>query len=234
VQSPQPEHPGLPQPERWFGDGCVLHGKTAIAFLKLWRLTGESHWRDAVRRTLDWVCGLQDARGAFPQWAGAPSSMSHTHCYATEGLLYAGLILGEERYLMAGVRAAEWLRFAQRRDGALHRDYRLDTDRMPKAAPRSPLHVGPIAQAARIWWVTAQVAPDRPWAEAATRALGFLARVQAPDTDAWGCGAFPQSARPIGPWLRKYPVYSPWEAMFACEAARLWTTGGDDPEWSIF
>lgn len=234
MHSTQSDHPELPRPEGWFGDGCALHGKNAIALLKLWHLTGETHWRDAARRTLDWVCRLQWARGAFPQWAGAPYSMTHTHCYATEGLLYGGLILGEERYLMAGVRGAEWLRFAQRWDAGLHRDYRMDGEGIPKAAPGSSLHVGPIAQAARIWWVAAQIAPGRPWAEAATRALGFLARVQAPNTDPWGCGAFPQSARPIGPWLRKYPVYSPWEAMFACEAARLWTTGVGDPLWSIF
>ncbi len=234
AEIPQPNQPGLPHPEAWFGDGCALHGKNAIAFLKLWRLTGQTHWRDAARRTLDWVCGLQGLRGEFPQRVGSPLSMTHAHCYATEGLLYAGLTLSEERYLTSGVRGAEWLRFAQRGDGALHRDYRTEGTGLPRSAPGSPLHVGPVAQAARIWWVAAQAAPDRPWVEAATRALGYLARVQAPPGDAWGAGAFPQSARPFGPWLRKHPVYSPWEAMFACEAGRLWTTGTDKPAWSIF
>lgn len=234
MDSPNPEHPGLPRPEDWFGNGCALHGKNAIALLKLWQMTGEERWRTAARLTLDWVCGLQEPAGGFPWHAGAPRIMSHTHCYATEGLLYAGLVLGDERYLMAGVRGAEWLRFAQRRNGAVYRDYRARGKGLPQAMRRSPLHVGPIAQAARIWWVAAQVTSGRPWAEAATRAFGFLGRVQAPDTDTWGHGAFPQSARPIGPWLRKYPVYSPWEAIFACEAVRLWTTGRNEPAWSIF
>lgn len=234
VQIAQPDHPALPRLEGWFGDGCSLHGKNAIAFLKLWRLTGQAHWRDAARRTFDWVCELQGPRGEFPERARGPESMSHTHCYATEGLLYAGLVLGEDRYLTAGIRGAEWLRGAQRRDGALHRNYLTARAGLPRAASQSLLHVGPVAQAARIWWVAAWLTPGRPWAEAAARALRFLARVQAGPADPRGGGAFPQSARALGPWLHNHAVYSPWEAMFACEAARLWTTGTDEPSWSIF
>jgi hypothetical protein len=234
AEIPQPDHPDIPSIERWYGDGGALHGKNAIAFLKLWRLTGEEHWRTAAYRTLDWVCSLQRPRGEFSDWAGASGSMCHPHCYAAEGLLYAGLTFGEERYLTAGVRAAEWLRLALRRDGGLYQDYRADGHGAPRPAPRSRLHIGSVAQAARVWWVAAQVAPGRPWAEAAVRALGFLARVQSPAVDPWGGGAFPQSARPIGLWLRKSQTFSPWEAMFACEAVRLWTTGTDDASWSIF
>jgi hypothetical protein len=234
MRTTQPDHPGQPPIEEWFGDRCTLHGKNAIAMLKLWHLTGQAHWGDAARRALDWVCGLQGSRGEFPQRADALASMTHTHCYATEGLLYAGLILGEGCYLTAGVRGAEWLRAAQRRDGALYRDYRTDSGGLPRRGRGSPLYVGPVAQAARIWWVAAQVTPGRLWAEAAARALEFLARVQAAAVDPWVAGAFPQSARQIGPWLHPHRVYSAWEAMFAYEAARLWATAEDEPAWSIF
>jgi SAM-dependent methyltransferase len=234
VQVAEPAHPALPRLEGWFGDGCALHGKNAIAFLKLWHLTGQAYWRDAARWTLDWVRELQGPRGEFPERASAPESMSHTHCYATEGLLYAGLVLGEDRYLTAGIRGAEWLRVAQRRDGALHRNYLTGDAGLPRAASQSLLHVGPVAQAARIWWVAARLSPGRPWADGAARALRFLARVQAPAARPPGGGAFPQSARSLGPWLHSHAIYSPWEAMFACEAARLWTTGEGETAWSVF
>lgn len=230
----QPDHPGFPRDEGWFGDGCALHGKNAIALLKLWHVTGESRWRTAACRTLDWACSLQTAHGGFPWHADSSAMMSHTHCYATEGLLYAGLALGEDRYLTAGVRGAEWLRFAQRPDGGLHQHYRAEAAGIPRPLPGGWVHIGPAAQAARIWWVAAQVSPGRAWEEAAKRALGFLARAQVRCKDPWGGGAFPQTARGIGPWLRGTGVFSPWEAMFASEAVRLWTTGTDDPDWSIF
>ena len=230
----EPGHPNLPVLEKWFLDRCALHGKNAIALLKLWHLTGDEHWRDVACRTLDWVCTIQGVRGDFPQWQKAPLSMTHTHCYATEGLLYAGLILDNERYLTAGIRGAEWLRLAQPRSGALHRDYWTSGCRVPEPARRSILHVGPVAQAARIWWVACQITPGRPWAEAAAKALAFLSKVQKIGKNPTFCGAFPSVVRVFGLYRRKNTIYSTWEAMFAYEAARLWTAGKDEPAWSIF
>lgn len=234
MRSLQPDYPGILRAEGWFGDRCALHGKNAIALLKLWRLTDQTYWKDAACRTLDWVCGLQGTQGEFPWWSGAPRIMTHTHCYATEALLYAGLVLGEERYLTAGIRGARWLLSIQRKDGAFYQDYLSDNPGSTRPAHRSPLHIGPIAQAARIWWAVAHIAPDSLWAAAAARSLGLLSRVQAQASNRWGGGAFPRSARRYGPWYHRHAVYSSWEAMFACEAVRLWTAGFDYPCWSIF
>lgn len=230
----QPDHFGIPQIESWFGDHCVLHGKIAIALLKLWKLTGESKWKEAACRLLDWVCKIQGIRGDFPQWHGSPLSMSHTHCYATEGLLYAGLLMKHERYLSAGIRGAEWLRMAQQRSGGLCTDYKTGEYDLPDPAQRSILHIGPVAQAIRIWWVAETVSLGRQWMNAASRALSFLFRIQSPSNQPFIGGAFPQSVRVFGSFIKRYPYYSSWEAMFAYEAIRLWTEGDDEPVWSIF
>lgn len=227
-------HPDLPRMEPWFDDGCVLHGKNTIGLLKLWRLTNEARWREAAVLTLDWLCSLQGPRGEFPISAGASISMAHTHCYAVEGLLYAGLTLREDRYLTAGIRGADWLRMARRHDGSLAWNYLTAGRGLPHALSGSHVHVGPVAQASRIWWVAGRITPSRRWSEAAGRALAFLARAQVPHTRRWGGGAFPQGFRRLGPWRLGYRTFSPWEAMFAAEATRLWTDGTDDPAWSIF
>lgn len=227
-------HPDLPRMESWFDDGCVLHGKNTIGLLKLWRLTNAARWREVAVLTLDWLCSLQGPRGEFPVSAGASVSMAHTHCYAVEGLLYAGLTFGEDRYLTAGIRGADWLRMAQRRDGSFVWDYLTAGRRLPRPSPGSHVHVGPVAQAARIWWVAGRITPSHRWGEAAERALAFLARAQVRDSHRWGGGAFAQGFRRLGPWRLGYRAYSPWEAMFAAEAARLWVGGTDDPAWSIF
>ena len=234
MRSSQPDNPDLPELEEWFADSCALHGKNAIALLKLWLLTGQRKWKDAAIRNLDWVRSIQLTQGGFPYRKGAAHSMTHTHCYATEGLLYAGLVLDSDRYLTTGIRGAEWLRAIQVKCGALYRDYRTNRPGLPKAVRRSLLHIGPVAQAVRIWWVADQISPGRPWTEAASRALKFLASIQEPSKNALVGGAFPQAAKKFGPWLRKSGFYSSWEAMFTYEAARLWTTGTDESAWSIF
>ncbi len=235
VRCPQPQHPALPTIESWFADRCALHGKNAIGLLKLWRLTGEERWRAAAGRVLDWLLTLQGRRGEFPEGITASQSMSHTHCYAAEGLLYAGAVLEEPGYLSAGLRAAEWLRLAQSCSGALYRNYETAGSNLPRpAAPRDVIHIGPVAQAIRIWWVADRVTPSRRWAEASLRGLGFLARAQVPASDPDFGGAFPSSARRFGAWLHYHRIFSPWEVIFACEAARLWSGASDEPQSAIF
>jgi len=104
VHNMEPGHPGMPQFEGWYGDFCALHGKNAIALVKLWQFTGEDRWRKAASKTLDWVKGLQGLRGEFPHSKESAFSMTHTHCYATEGLFFGGIVLNEERYLTSGLR----------------------------------------------------------------------------------------------------------------------------------
>jgi len=234
VHNLEPRHPGMPQFEGWYGDFCALHGKNAIALVKLWQITGEDRWRNAAKKTLDWVRGLQGLRGEFPYFNESAFSMTHTHCYATEGLFFGGIVLNEERYLTSGLRGADWLRLAQRRDGAFHKDYLARGSGFPEPAAWNRLHVGPVAQAARIWWIAAQVSPGRPWAESAGRALQFLFRVQADDKRAPVAGAFPQDARALGLCFYHNRTYSTWEAIFALEAVRLWNECLDDPAWCIF
>jgi hypothetical protein len=223
-----------PTMEDWFSDNCILHAKNAIAFLKLYEFTGQTEWLAAARRTLNWACDLQGMRGEFPLSKGSDRCMTHTHCYATEGLLYGGVVLANDQYLAAGIRAAEWLRVSQRRSGGLNWFYRTGCYGLTRALRPYLLHVGPVAQAARIWWLVSQLSFSERWGEAATRALGFLARVQRPADDSYVAGAFPQGAYALGPVLKAYSVYSPWEAIFTCEAIRLWKTGSRQLAWSIF
>jgi SAM-dependent methyltransferase len=229
----QSDHPDIPY-EQWFGDRCALHGKNAIALLKLWVLTGDDQWKNAACKTLDWVLNIQGIRGDFPQWQKAPLSMSHTHCYATEGLLYGGLTLNNERYLTAGIRGAEWLKVVQLRSGALNRDYMTAGTGLPRRPIMINIHVGPVAQAVRIWWVAEQITPGRTWTEAALKGLAFLHKIQVKAKTPLIGGAFPQSLGFAFPRIRKNTLYSPWEAFFGSEATRLWTTATDSPAWSIF
>ncbi len=81
---------------------------TRVAWAMCWtsELTGEQAFASAAKRHLDWVAGQQLPDGWFPfasfQDDGRP--LTHTMAYTAEGLLQAGLRLGDERYVAASER----------------------------------------------------------------------------------------------------------------------------------
>lgn len=84
-------------------------------------LLGERRYVDAARRQLDWVLARQD-RDAFVRDAGFTSDevpTTHTIAYVLEGLVEAGALLGDHRYLTAAERAAFAMRRVYRERGYL-------------------------------------------------------------------------------------------------------------------
>ena len=81
---------------------------TRVAWAMCWttQLTGDQTFASAAKRHLDWVAGLQLPDGWFPfasfEDDGRP--LTHTMAYTAEGLLQAGLLLGDERYVAASER----------------------------------------------------------------------------------------------------------------------------------
>jgi uncharacterized protein YyaL (SSP411 family) len=89
--------------------------RTAWSLLELHRLTGQSCYREAARRNLDWALGQQAENGWFEHNAFFVSGdkwnlpFTHTIAYVMEGFQEASRLLGEERYLRAVQKAAERL-----------------------------------------------------------------------------------------------------------------------------
>ena len=164
-----------------FGDGGCLHAKHAIGLLKLSRVTGDDGYAAAARRVCDWVLGLQDEDGAFRATERLRQVVSHPHCYATEGLLFAHDVLGRGRYLEAARRAGEWLLGAQNRDGSIRIAYKRRWWRMGRRVIEkfNPRRVSDAtAQAIRIWLTLYYLDGDRRFLDGCHRAAGFLHRMQ--------------------------------------------------------
>jgi len=197
-----------------FGDGGCLHAKHAIGLLKLSQATGDGRYRRAAGRVCDWVLGLQDGDGAFRTTEGLTQVVSHSHCYATEGLLFAHHEMGIERYLGAARRAGEWLLDVQNRDGSINIAYKRRWWRMgrrviEKLRPRRVTDA--TAQAIRIWLILYYLSGTRRFLDACYRASHFLVRMQcasSPDRNAVG-GFYYWSGHPV--------IFS-WCAMFALHA----------------
>jgi uncharacterized protein YyaL (SSP411 family) len=200
--------------EYFYDDGGCLHAKHAIGLLKLGRATGDERYISAAQRACDWVLCLQDGDGAF--WAAEHLShvVSHPHCYATEGLLYAYWILGTDRYRRSAERAGMWLLDVQNGDGSVNIEYKRKWWRMgrrvtEKLFPRRVTDA--TAQAMRIWLILYYLDGDVRWLEACQRGQRFLLQMQSVDTrDEKALGGFY--------FWPGHPVMYAWCAMFAVHA----------------
>ncbi len=198
----------------FFSDGGCLHAKHAIGLLKMEQVIGNGVYATAARRVCDWVLGLQDADGAFRATERDRQVVSHPHCYATEGLLYAHFILKDDRYGQAAQRAGEWLLKVQSSDGAICIAYKREWHRMLRRLPEwfAPLKVSDAtAQAIRIWLILEALTGDQKFLVAAERAGNFLLRLQC----IVGIDPNKQGGFYFAP---AHPMQYTWSTMFATHA----------------
>jgi Squalene-hopene cyclase C-terminal domain len=145
----------IEDPGGFFGDGSSIHVKNAIAFLLLHATTGREQFREAADQACRYTLTLQDADGAFWNRPERLSVFTHAHCYACEGLLYAGQALGEPTYTVAAQRGVQWLAQTQLSDGSWLANHKaawsvrgtLDAIQRPRASDAA-------AQAARLFSLT--------------------------------------------------------------------------------
>jgi hypothetical protein len=204
------QHPG----EEFFNDYGCLHAKHAIPLLRLARLTGDEKYAQAAQKVCDWVLSLQDEDGGFRANTLIDEVVSHPHCYAIEGLLYAHSVLGTERYLEAARQAARWLLKAQNRDGSISIAYKQDWRHLGRRMPELvfPRRVtDATAQALRIWLAFSYLDGDPAYLRACLNAEKFLQGMQcvsSPDQNAIGAFYF---------WPG-HPIMFTWCTQFAAHA----------------
>ncbi|MGD2064443.1 MAG: terpene cyclase/mutase family protein [Nitrospirota bacterium] len=95
--------------------------RAAWALARTAEVAGDTVLREAARRNMEWALRQQSTSGWFATNAFLPDRdpFTHTIAYAIRGLLEGGDLLGEERFVTAGVVAARALVAAQRPDGSL-------------------------------------------------------------------------------------------------------------------
>jgi len=198
----------------FFDDNGCLHAKHAIGLLKLGRATGDERYTTAAQKVCNWVLTLQHDDGAFQASEQLPQVVTHPHCYATEGLLFAHHILEDARYLEAARKAGRWLLAVQNKDGSVNIEYKRRWWRMGRRVTEKlfPLRVtDATAQALRIWLILYYLDQDDTFLEGCHRAKRFLQKMQctaSPDKNAVGGFYF---------WPG-HPIMFTWATMFALNA----------------
>ncbi len=104
----------------------VYNTRGTWALLATGLIAGDARLVQSAKRNLDWALSQQSPCGWFATNAFVPwrSPFTHTIAYAMRGFLESGVLLGEERYLEAALKAGRGLAAVQRQDGWLAGTYK--------------------------------------------------------------------------------------------------------------
>jgi hypothetical protein len=195
----------------------VYNTRTAWPLLALAEIRPHADYERVARANLDWALSQQRAAGWFDQCGFVPDEPPYTHtiAYAIEGLLGAGLLLGDEHYVHAAQRAAQAALDHVRGDGFV--PGRIDVDGRPAA---SYACLTGSCQLALVWARLFARSGDVRQRDAAVRALRYAMRRQPLDTaDADVRGAI-KGSHPV--WGGYSPLAFPnWAAKFFIDAMLL-------------
>jgi len=180
-------------------------------------LAGESALVESARRNLDWALTQQQESGWFATNAFVPgrAPFTHTIAYAIRGFFESGVLLKEERYLSAALKAARGLAAVQRQDGWLAGTYRdgwiADADYCCLTG---------VAQMSLNWTRLAQITGDDSLRTPARAALAYLKSTQRlDDADDAVRGGIAGSSPIWGAYSRfEYPN---WAAKFFADALMM-------------
>jgi hypothetical protein len=108
---------------KWSTQSGAFHAKLALSLLNLYEITDDVLYRESARRICEYALLLQEDDGRFITNKIKKDTTLHPHCYAVEGLLFAGNRLGNNRYLDGGKRGVEWVFSGQKENGGIPNMY---------------------------------------------------------------------------------------------------------------
>lgn len=180
-------------------------------------VAGERRLVAAARRHLDWALTQQTSSGWFRTNAFVPgrSPFTHTIAYAMRGLLESAVLLREDKYMAAALRAGRGVAAAQRTDGWL-----AGTFADGWVADADYACLTGVGQMSLNWTRLAQAAGAAELRDPARRALEYLKTTQRLDhPDPAVRGGIAGSAPIWGDYSRfEYPN---WAAKFFADALMM-------------
>lgn len=99
----------FPKENKWSNQAGGFHAKVALGLVDLFTLTREERYREAALKICDYALTTQEPCGRFITDKISSTTHIHPHCYAAEGLWYAGSILSVSRFISSAKRAMQWI-----------------------------------------------------------------------------------------------------------------------------
>ncbi|MCL4797992.1 MAG: hypothetical protein KJ025_00285 [Burkholderiales bacterium] len=195
----------------------VYDARTAWGLLEAHAVTGDAAYRQAVVRNLEFVLTKQRPNGWFEECCLDDNDrpLLHTIAYTMEGLLEAGLTLGDERFTAAARRTAEALLDRQRTDGSLAGRF----DAAWNGSARWSCLTGD-AQTAIVWLRLHEATGDERYLRAAERMNRYLSITQDLEAADPGVRGGIKGSHPIWAEYGRYE-YLNWAAKFFADALML-------------
>jgi uncharacterized protein YyaL (SSP411 family) len=205
----------------------VIDTRVAWALLELARVVRRNGYIHAARRNLNWALEQQLPDGWFrlAAFTSGADPFTHALAYTAEGLLESGLLLNDQRFVVAAERVAAELLERQRPDGALASTYGPGW----RPTHRSSCLTG-NCQMAILWLRLSHLTRNSSYVAAARKAVAFVAATQNLHTRHAGVrGAIAGSFPITGRYERfKYPN---WAAKFFIDA--LLALPGEDSRAAV-
>jgi hypothetical protein len=195
----------------------LYDARTAWGLLEAFGVTANPRHREAGRRNLEFVLSQQCPNGWFPHCCldDDRRPLLHTIAYTIEGLLEAGVLLEEQRFVDAARRPLDVLLSLQRNDGSLAGQF--DSNWQPVA--RWTCLTGD-AQTALCWLRLFQLSGDEKYFEVARRMNRFLMTTQDLTSTDPGIRGGIKGSQPI--WGAYSPFeYPNWAAKFFADSLML-------------
>ena len=105
--------------EKWSTQFGSFHTKMSLGLLKLFNITKDEKYKEAVIKLCNSALNFQEKNGRFISYKEEKDTHLHPHCYSAEGLLFSGLHLNNNSYLKSAVEATGWALESQMENGGI-------------------------------------------------------------------------------------------------------------------
>ena len=95
--------------DKWSKQPGSFLAKASIGLMSLHKILDDEKYKEAARKICDFALKLQQDDGRFVTDNKDKSTFVHAHCYTMEGLIAAGAILDEKKYVKSAVNALKWI-----------------------------------------------------------------------------------------------------------------------------
>lgn len=210
-------------PTKWSTQSGSYHAKISIGLLNLFDLTKNSVYKKSAVKICDWSLKLQTPSGRFITNRLLGDTHLHPHCYSAEGLLCAGLVLGNERYIESAAAALRWIV-----------PHILPTGGVPRVywsghfSRRESVDI--LSQTIRLWCLLSRVCRIVEEDAALERAVNRLCNFKSTSNDKQSRGGFLYGYTDEMHFVRHV---SSWGTMFAIQALSMYISEGNSKAFDL-
>lgn len=141
----------IPEKNDWYHQPSVHLVKLVLPLMKATTCLRDEKYSKTALELLERYKHLQTGEGGFQINESSRVIMTHPHCYATEGFLYAYHISKKNKFLEIARKSSDWLCKAQNLDGSFYRCYNLGEKTEKRWRQEMLKTSDATAQAIRIW-----------------------------------------------------------------------------------